>query len=312
MSLSATFRFSIATLAVAVAAGGHAGAARAQNVPPDAAALAGWHGELKWSFHSKEDTSIPPGTSRGETKFGGQAEMRIMQVRPRVLRGTLIGSQTLDTFWWGYPHGGGGGQVCRGSAPPSPVFARVEGSSPSGANPLSLQLADVDAKIDVEWSGGVGCTGSQPIDNATTIAGLVRSLKPVGDGTYKSGFDAIHGLMEAHWSMVLRPGYCGHSLEKGAVFAQSPGHGSVMIYSEPSSNSSHLVSVPNGARLIYNQTKQVNEATWFHVSPPGKPAGWVSSRDLACRRPGEPPPVYLPFDNSPGGNCPGCAGGGRG
>lgn len=292
----------------------------AQIITPDAAPLAGWHGELKWSLHIKEDTSIPPGTNRSETKFSGEAQVWIHQVDPQrspgQLRGYLGGKQEVETMWWGYPHGGPyAGQVCRGSVEASHVFAHITGSSPLGANLLSLEVTEVQAKIDVKWSGGgpnVACNFDLPIDNGMTISGLVRSLQPLGDGTYKSGFDTVHGLTEAHWSMVLRPAYCGwDSLQKGGVFAQSATAGSVTVYSEPSSISSALTSVPNTARLIFRETRQVGNQTWFYVVPPGKPAGWVPAKDLACQRPGEPFPIFGPWNPPPYRSTP-SYGGGRG
>ena len=165
-----------------------------------------WYGRLEWSFHQREDTSIPSNANRSETKFNGHADLAVRRDGRGRLTGTLVGSQKVDTFWWGYPHGSG--EVCRGSAPPAPVRANVEGSIAAGSNSISLQLTDVQAAITAHWSGGgphLICTPLPPIDNALTISGLVRGLQPAGNGTYKAEFNTVQPLFEAHWSMTLRP-----------------------------------------------------------------------------------------------------------
>jgi hypothetical protein len=85
--------------------------------------------------------------------------------------------------------------------------------------------------------------------------------------------------------------YCGaNTPQAGALFAQSSTGASGKIHSEPSAGSPLLVSAPNGSRLIYRKTTQINGQTWYYVTPPGKPAGWVPGSDVSCTRPGEPPP----------------------
>lgn len=165
-----------------------------------------WNGRLEWRFHHREDTSIPPDTNRSETKFNGHADLAVHHDGRGRLTGTLVGSQKVDTFWWGFPHGNG--EVCRGSAPPTPVRANVEGTLGTGPNTISLQLTDVQAAITPQWSGGgptLSCTPLKPIDNALSLSGVVRSLQPVGDGTYKIELNSSHGLFESFWSMTLRP-----------------------------------------------------------------------------------------------------------
>jgi hypothetical protein len=71
-----------------------------------------------------------------------------------------------------------------------------------------LQLTDVQAATAAQWSGGaphLTCTPLPPIDNALTIAGLVRALQPAGNGTYKAEFNTIQPLLEVRWSLTLRP-----------------------------------------------------------------------------------------------------------
>jgi hypothetical protein len=165
-----------------------------------------WYGRLVWSLHSKEDTSRRPNENRAETQFDGQADIIVTYDGPGNLSGTLVGTQKVATLWWGYPHGSG--ETCKGSAPPTPVRARIVGSYTPGRDALSLQLIDVEAQIVVPWTWTGG--GSYldcppfPIDNGPSLSGLARSLQPVGDGTYRAGWDASGGLTEHRWSMTLR------------------------------------------------------------------------------------------------------------
>jgi hypothetical protein len=165
-----------------------------------------WYGRLEWRFHQREDTSVPPNQNRSETKFNGHADLAVRHDGRGRLTGTLLGSQKVETLWWGYPHGNG--EVCRGSAPPAPVRANVEGSIAAGPNSLSLQLRDVQAAVTAQWSGGgpsLKCTPLPPIDNGPTIGGLVRGLQPAGNGTYKAEFRTAQPLFESLWTMILRP-----------------------------------------------------------------------------------------------------------
>jgi hypothetical protein len=165
-----------------------------------------WNGRLEWRFHHREDTSIPPDSNRSETKFNGHADLAVHHDGRGRLTGTLVGIQKVDTLWWGFPHGNG--EVCRGSAPSTPVRAKVEGSLGNGPNAISLQLTDVEAAITPQWSGGgptLSCTPLKPIDNGPSISGVVRSLQPAGDGTYKIELNSSHALFESYWSMTLRP-----------------------------------------------------------------------------------------------------------
>jgi hypothetical protein len=264
--------------------------------------LEGWHGEMEWSFHQKEDSSTPPDHSRAGTKFAGKATLRIYDNGRGGLLGVLEGRQNIDTQWWSYAPPGSKifSQACQGSAPPTRVWARVEGSPPSGSNPLSLQLADVEAKITPTLSTGgsnAWCNATLfaqlTIDNGATISGLVRSLQPVGDGTYKAGFDQTGGLFEAHWSLILRPGYCGYGPDKGFVFYTGPGgpFGQGAARSEPSFESARIAQPAVGARYVYVATRMAGGARWFQLQLPGAGTGWLPARALSCVRPTAAPPA---------------------
>lgn len=318
MTYSAILRVSLPLL-VAFAAIALASTGRAQNAPPAQAraSLDGWYGEVTWSFHQKEDTSTPPDHSRSGIKFDGKATIAVQDNGRGGLLGILDGSQKIDTHWWSYTPTGSGifSQVCQGSAPPNRVWARVEGSPPSASHPLSLQLTDVEAKITPTLSGGgpnAWCNASLfaqlTIDNGPTISGLVRSLQSVGDGTYKTEFHTSQPLLEVRWSLVLRPGYCGYPPDRGAVLVSATGSAVGKMYSEPTTQSAVIATSPNGTRLVYDRVMEVNGQTWFHVIPPGKPGGWVSSKDLACRM----RPTWFPgYDLNPPRGMP-SYGGGRG
>jgi hypothetical protein len=88
------------------------------------------------------------------------------------------------------------------------VRARVKGSIAPGTNLVSLELTDVGASVQPAWSGGgqgLACTPLPPIDNGPPLSGLVRSLQPAGDGTYRAEVSASQGLFDSRWSMTLRP-----------------------------------------------------------------------------------------------------------
>jgi hypothetical protein len=87
--------------------------------------------------------------------------------------------------------------------------------------------------------------------------------------------------------------YCGaNTPQAGGLFARNSTAPSVKIHSEPSAGSPLLVPAPNGTRLIYRKTTQINGQTWYYVTPPGKPAGWVPGGEVSCTRPGEPIPIF--------------------
>lgn len=109
--------------------------------------------------------------------------------------------------------------------------------------------------------------------------------------------------------------HCGYSPDGGCTFAYSgSGTGSIRIFEMPSSASAPLAAIPNGTRVCYKMVMKVDGQEWFQVRPPGKPAGWVSSKDLKCRRPGEPLPIFPPGRPDPGAARPTAAqvAGGRG
>lgn len=98
--------------------------------------------------------------------------------------------------------------------------------------------------------------------------------------------------------LVSMPALSWADIEKpaaGALFAQSKAAGSVKLHEAADASSKALISAPNGTRLVYR--KQMvgadGKPTWYFVTPPGKPAGWVQASELADRRPGEPPPVKV-------------------
>jgi len=91
----------------------------------------------------------------------------------------------------------------------------------------------------------------------------------------------------------------GKMPEKGAVFAQSTTRVVSRIYSEPSTSSETVGNQPNGTRLVYSQTKQVDGQTWYYVITPGRPSGWVSGSEISCTRPGGETVPTFPRDHPP-------------
>ena len=87
----------------------------------------------------------------------------------------------------------------------------------------------------------------------------------------------------------------------GALFAQAKTGASVKILQAANPSAKTAIYAPNGTRLVYR--KQMvgadGKPTWYYVTPPGKPAGWVLATELADRRPGDPPPAKpLPLMDS--------------
>lgn len=298
MACSAILRVSIALLMAFAAL---ASTGRAQNAPPAQVRppLDGWYGEVTWSFHHKEDTTRSTDENRSETKSDGKATIRVRDIGGGRFTGLLEGSQKVDTFWIGWRGGPYAGQVCRGSAPPTRVWARVEGSPTPGGNAPSLQLVDVHAEVRPTWSGGgpnLTCSEMQPFDIiGGTLSALLRSVQSAGDGTYRAGFDTNDAAVEAHSLLILRPGYCGYGIDRGAFFASSATGGGPKVYASPLATSTSVGRFPNGSRLFYDRVMQVGGQTWFHVSQGGRPAGWVSSADVICRRPYGPAPMQPTF-----------------
>jgi hypothetical protein len=99
--------------------------------------------------------------------------------------------------------------------------------------------------------------------------------------------------------------YCGDKApEKGSVFAAGTTLPMGRTYSEPSTDASRTGTYPNGTRMVYTQTRQVDGQTWYRVNPPGRPAGWMPGSEVSCTRPGEPnrslgPPVLNPDGSTP-------------
>ncbi|CAG1014710.1 hypothetical protein RHIZO_04850 [Rhizobiaceae bacterium] len=166
-----------------------------------------WYGRIEWSIHTKEDQSRRPNENRAEFKSDGYADIAATYDGQGNLTGTLLGSQRVETDWWGYPHGSG--EVCIGSAPPTQVRARVIGSYTPSRKSLSLQLVDVEAQIVVPWSGGgpnLNCSSERPpIESGPSLSGLVRSLQPASDGTYWAEFESADPIHTFRYSMRLRP-----------------------------------------------------------------------------------------------------------
>jgi hypothetical protein len=138
-----------------------------------------WYGRIELSFHAKEDHGRGPNENRAETKYEVEANLVVNYDGQGNLTGTLAGSQKVDTLWWGYPHGSG--EVCSGSAPPTPVRARIIGSYTPGRHALSLQLVDVEARIAVPWTGGgpsLVCSDPPPIDNGSALSHADSEAEP--------------------------------------------------------------------------------------------------------------------------------------
>jgi len=165
-----------------------------------------WYGRIELFVHAKEDQSRRPNENRAETKFDLQADIVVSYDGQGNLTGTLVGIQKVDTYWWGYPHGSG--EVCIGSAPPTPVRARIIGSYTPGRHALSLELVDVEARIAVPWSGGgpnLICSDPPPFDHAGSLSAIVRALQPAGDGSYRAELSRTDPLLENRFSIILRP-----------------------------------------------------------------------------------------------------------
>jgi hypothetical protein len=100
--------------------------------------------------------------------------------------------------------------------------------------------------------------------------------------------------------------YCGDTMpERGAVFAAGTTLPIGRVYSDASTGATITGTYPNGTRMVYTQTKQVDGQTWYRVNPPGRPAGWMPGSEVSCTRPGEPnrsfgsPPVLYPDGSTP-------------
>jgi hypothetical protein len=100
--------------------------------------------------------------------------------------------------------------------------------------------------------------------------------------------------------------YCGDTMpEKGPLFASGRTSPAAKYYSDASTGSAVIGNFPNGTRLHYNETRVIDGQRWYHITPPGRPAGWMPGSDVSCTRPGEPnpslgrPPVLNPDGTTP-------------
>lgn len=88
--------------------------------------------------------------------------------------------------------------------------------------------------------------------------------------------------------------YCGYSPDGGSAFARSGSRQpTVNVYEGPSASSRVTSYAINGSRVRYTQVMRVDGQEWFKASVLGGPSGWISSKDLACRRPGDKWPVNV-------------------
>ena len=79
----------------------------------------------------------------------------------------------------------------------------------------------------------------------------------------------------------------------GSVFALSKTSGMVKIY-EQANETARTNTAANGTRLPFRkQMEGPNGITWYFVTPPGRPAGWVKAADITLTRPGETPPPKM-------------------
>ena len=164
-----------------------------------------WYGRIEWTYHGKEDRTRLPNQNRAETKYDGYADLLVNSDGQGNLTGTLSGSQKVDILWWGYPHGSG--EVCRGSAPPTAVRARILGADTPGRQALSLQLLDLEAKVTATWSGGgpnLRCTPVLPIDSGPVLESMVSAPQAVDDDTYRVEFKTSEPLLEVRYTFTLR------------------------------------------------------------------------------------------------------------
>ena len=87
--------------------------------------------------------------------------------------------------------------------------------------------------------------------------------------------------------------------KRGAVFALNKRSGTTTIRATPSISADTLARPPNGTRLPYKGTTEVDGVTWYYVAPPGKPAGWVDGRDTVGSRPANTPaPIRIELVDS--------------
>ncbi len=88
---------------------------------------------------------------------------------------------------------------------------------------------------------------------------------------------------------------CDNMPERGSLYVGTK-YG--RTYSEPSTNSIVVDSLPSGNRVRYTNTAQVNGQTWYYIEPSGREKGWMSGDQLSCTRPAEPPRprIIIPFE----------------
>jgi hypothetical protein len=272
-------RLHAAVLVILIAMSAFSSAALAQQAQPPLS----WDGTFRW-IH------VCTGYGRDETH--GVAHLTLVEDRNGKLTGGIHGST---------PQRSQSNPACSSFVlvKPGRFGGVLFGSHGPGQNTWSVQAGNVQTiPGQAVYCGAVMESRFFTVYEGPMFADAFRDLRRQPDGGWKSSGErtvsAGGSSCTTTYSLTLGPGYCGYGPDTGGVYAQSTTHGSVPIYSEPLPNSSRLASAPNGTRLVYSRAKQVGGQTWFYVAPPGKPAGWVIDKDLACQRPGDPFPHSYP------------------
>lgn len=103
------------------------------------------------------------------------------------------------------------------------------------------------------------------------------------------------GMLVACVVGVVGAGDSGIVLEQGVRFV-SPGSPPV-VRKEPDASADSLGSALPGYRVRYKKKKvEDGAATWFQLSTPGIPLGWIEAASLLESLPNRPPPKSLPVD----------------
>ena len=180
---------------------------------------------------------------------------------------------------------------------PTRGWARLSGTHRLGSDVMSLATQRVETVSTGQLTPCHGVTLPAPSAEYSVVL-HTDTVRRQPDGTFRASAktQTMQGasFVSNEFSLVLHPGYCGHGTDRGGLFALSATGVGPKIHASHSATSPAVYLVPNGSRLIYDRVLQVDGETWFHVSPQARPAGWVSGADVACRRPGEPPPLLFP------------------
>ena len=149
----------------------------------------------------------------------------------------------------------------------------------------------VTAMAIAAFSGLVLAGAVAKLFAAVGSSALLAFLRDVGQTVGGAGVVGAAGAAGAgYWGIRdTMPG--PPSPYSGFAYTVNMDTGVPIMRGEPSNDSPAVAYPPQGARLPYSETADVNGGTWYKVTIPGGFSGWAGPNDSALTRPYIPQPT---------------------